>query len=81
MAKRIFSSKIALSFKIKDLSISSSSSFVLLTLLQTSTHHEIWTNDESDGIDERHIKTPGFTFELQEQEFLDDDSVKESHIG
>ncbi|GMY38560.1 E3 ubiquitin-protein ligase AIP2-like [Fagus crenata] len=73
MAKRIFSSKIALSFKIKDLPISSSSSFVLLTLLQTSTHHEIWRNDESDGIDERHIKTPGLTVELQEQEFLNDD--------
>uniref|UniRef100_A0A2N9IA01 RING-type domain-containing protein n=1 Tax=Fagus sylvatica TaxID=28930 RepID=A0A2N9IA01_FAGSY len=73
MAIRISYCSFALGHEIKDLPISSSSSssLVRMTLLQSSIHHEIWKND--DDIDERHIKTTGFTLELQEQEFLDDD--------
>uniref|UniRef100_A0A2N9IAJ6 RING-type domain-containing protein n=1 Tax=Fagus sylvatica TaxID=28930 RepID=A0A2N9IAJ6_FAGSY len=72
MAARIFTGKITLRDKLIDFPISSS--LVQLTLLPSSTHREVWKNNESlDILDERHIKTSGFTLKLLEQEFLDDD--------
>jgi hypothetical protein len=62
MANRIYTRSITLIHDIEDLPISSSSSsLVQLSLDHSSTHHEIWRNNESDDIlHERHIKIPSY---------------------